>query len=602
MTLNGLNASSIETLGQAQTDGRDLSQESLLATEGFFQAIVEAVSEGILVADAQSRVTYLNPAMLQWVQGSADSLVGQSIPAVLPTLLGWPKIRRPGRRARADAPEIHEVELVVEQPTDQPPLWVQVRVSALRDWAGNPIGTLVQVTDISRQRWAEANLHRQAPQMVNIDALTGLPNRRFFMERLEGAIARARQEPDYLFAVLFLDLDRFKVINDSLGHLAGDRLLVTIARKLELCLRPSDTVARLGGDEFTILADDITDVQDATVIAERIHRELAQPINLEGHEVFTSVSIGIALGRDNATRQPYASSEDLLRNADLAMYQAKALGRSEHQVFDIAMHVRMVEQLELENNLRRAIERQEFRLYYQPIVSLDTGRISGFEALVRWHHPQKGHILPEEFIPTAEETGLINTIGRWVLQRACRQMHIWQRRFPTYPPLSIGVNLSSKQLAQPDLIDQITSILESVNLVPGSLKLEITESMIMHNAEAATALLEKLRSYNIQLCIDDFGTGYSSLSHLRRFPINTLKIDRSFISKMHIDEENLAIVKTIVTLAHTLGIYITAEGVESNEQLVQLWALQCEYGQGYFFAKPLTSRAATALLASAPQW
>ncbi|MDX2097959.1 MAG: EAL domain-containing protein, partial [Leptolyngbyaceae cyanobacterium bins.59] len=530
-----------------------------------FQAIVENLAEGVLVADLQSLVLYLNPVMIDILGVSASEVLGRPLHRVLPSAQGWPD-RRPGMGySRLDVCEFYEATLGRSAREGNHSFTVQVQEAPLFNQRGELMAILIRVNPSHLRNREDQPTHPSQEKVVHIDALTGLPNRPLFMERLESAIVRARQDPHYWFAVLFLDLDRFKVINDSLGHLAGDQLLITIARRLESCLRPTDIVARMGGDEFTILVDDIVDVADATTIAERIHRELAKPFNLDGHEVFTSVSIGIALGRDNTTGQPYESSEDLLRNADLAMYQSKSMGRAGHQVFDIAMHVRVVEQLELENSLRRAVERQEFCLLYQPIISLDTGRVSGFEALVRWQHPRRGQVLPEEFIATAEETGLINRLGHWVLQQACRQMRVWQRRFPIYPPLAIGVNLSSKQLAQPDLIDQITRVLEETQLEPNSLKLEITESMIMHNTEAATVLLEQLRSHNIQLCIDDFGTGYSSLSHLRRFPINTLKIDRSFISKMHVDEENLAIVKTIVTLAHTLGIYITAEGVESNE-------------------------------------
>ena len=429
------------------------------------------------------------------------------------------------------------------------------------------------------------------------DVLTGLPNRALFMERMRYVVERAKRYKDYLFAILFLDLDRFKIVNDSLGHMIGDRLLIEIARRLETCLRSGDTVARLGGDEFAILLESIRDVGDATNVAKRIHKALVPPFNLGGHEVFTTFSIGIAL-----SSMGYDHPETLLRDADTAMYRAKAVGRGCHAVFDTVMHTQAVALLQLENDLRRAIERQEFRILYQPIIALDTGRIAGFEALVRWQHPEQGLLSPGAFIPTAEETRLILPIGQWALQQACQQMSHWQKQFAAYPPLTISVNLSGKQLSQPDLIEQIDQTLEDTGLETGSLKLEITESMLMDNAESARVLLGQLRARNIQLSIDDFGTGYSSLSYLRRFPLNTLKIDRSFISKMGIDDENAEIVRTIVTLAHNLGIYVTAEGVETEAQLVQLWALQCEYAQGYFFSRPLDSKAAEALLTAAPQW
>jgi diguanylate cyclase (GGDEF)-like protein/PAS domain S-box-containing protein len=425
------------------------------------------------------------------------------------------------------------------------------------------------------------------------DALTDLPNRALFMDRLGHAIERAKRHEDYLFAVLFLDLDRFKVVNDSLGHMVGDQLLMAIANRIKACLRSADTLARLGGDEFTILLEDIRDVSDAKHVANRIQEELKLPFNLSGNEVFTTASIGIALSAAG-----YDRPEQLLRDADTAMYQAKAGGKARHEVFDIAMHAGAIALLQLETDLRRAIERQEFRVHYQPIVSLKSGRINGFEALVRWQHPDRGLVSPIEFIPVAEETGLIVAIGLWVLREACRQMHEWQVQFPANPPLTISVNISGKQFLQPDLSEQIKQILQETNLDPRSLKLEITESAIVENAESAAIMLSQLRSVGIQLYMDDFGTGYSSLSYLHRFPMDTLKIDRSFVNRMGVDGENLEIVRAIVTLAHNLGMNVTAEGVETTEQLALLKALKCEYGQGYFFSKPVDSIQAEALIAA----
>jgi diguanylate cyclase (GGDEF)-like protein len=414
------------------------------------------------------------------------------------------------------------------------------------------------------------------------DSLTGLPNRLLFMERLTQTVERAKQDRDYKFAVLFLDLDRFKVINDSLGHLIGDQLLVAIARRLEACLSKEDMVARLGGDEFTVLLENIRCDDDATKIAERVQQALATPFNLSGHEVFTSASIGITLSSTHFERP-----EDLLRGSDIAMYRAKAQGKACHEVFDTDMHTHVVALMQLENDLRRAIERQEFELFYQPIVTLVTGRIMGFEALVRWQHPEQGIISPAKFVPIAEETGLIIPLGQWVLREACRQLRQWQDEFPHEPPFSISVNLSSRQFSQPSLIGQIRQILSDTGVDAHCLKLEITESAIMENTESAMDMLMQLKAMGIQLSVDDFGTGYSSLGYLYRFPMDLLKIDRSFISRVDVDGEKLELVRTIITLAWNLGMDVVAEGIETTKQLAQLKALKCEYAQGYLFSKPL---------------
>ncbi len=469
-------------------------------------------------------------------------------------------------------------------------MWILSRALAVRDSNGKAYRLVGSQTDITDRKLVEERLMHEAIH----DVLTGLPNRALFMDLLSRSLGRAKRRGDYLFGVLFLDVDRFKVINDSLGHTIGDQLLISIARRLESCLRPGDTVARLGGDEFTVFLDDIQDVTDATNVAERIHEILSQPFTISGHEVFTSASIGIALSATG-----YNRPEELLRDADTAMYRAKAAGKATHQLFDQGMHSRAVAQLQLETDMRRALERQEFRLYYQPTISLKTGKLTGFEALLRWLHPEKGIINPSEFIPHAEETGLIIPLGKWVLEEACRQLRIWQTQFQH--GLTISVNLSGKQFNQLDLVEWVSRIVEITGLEPNTLMLEITESAIMEKPELLAMTLERLRALNVQLHIDDFGTGYSSLSYLHRFPINALKIDHSFVTRMGIDE-NLEIVRTIMNLARNLKLEVIAEGVETKEQIAQLKALQCDYAQGFIFSRPVERQVAQLLITSKTVW
>ncbi|GGA31741.1 PAS domain S-box protein [Okeania sp. KiyG1] len=522
------------------------------------------------------------------------------------------------------------------------------------------------IRDITQRKQAQQKLLHDALH----DALTGLPNRTLLFDRLEQALRRSRQHLDYEFVVLFLDLDRFKVINDSLGHYIGDRLLIAIAKILRSCIKASDTLARLGGDEFTILLEYPPDISYAARVAHKINQELAKPIYIEGHEIFTTASIGIVHSRGNFANHTdknhpaicpvYNSPEDLLRDADIAMYRAKASGKARHEVFDLIMHDQAISLLELENDLRRAVEmikqdpaNSQFILNYQPIVCLSTGKITGFEALIRWQHPTKGLISPGQFIPLAEETGLIVPLGMWVLRAACHQLTIWQQEFfghkhqenncqfvvnntqeifstsncfsqvkngngngngngkcntncpafnsacefPNYN-LTMSVNLSSHQISQPNLVEEIEEILQATDCKPNCLKLEITETVIMENVILATTVLNQLKNRSIKLSIDDFGTGYSSLSYLHQFPINSLKIDRSFVSPLDSDvtDQSLKIVSAIIALAHNLGLEIVAEGIETQEQMQQLKQLQCEKGQGYLFSKPVDSYQATKLL------
>jgi len=436
------------------------------------------------------------------------------------------------------------------------------------------------------------------------DPLTGLPNRLLFTDRVGRLIKHAKRRKDYLFAVLFLDLDGFKMINDSLGHLAGDQLLVGVASRLEKCLRATDTVARLGegfivarmgGDEFTVLLDDLKHPDDAKQAAERLMKAVTSPFMLGGREVFTSLSIGIALSNPG-----YEQAEDILRDADTAMYRAKSMGKARYEIFDADMRASVVARLQLETDLRRALEHGEFHNVYQPIVSLAAGQIVGFEALLRWQHPTRGLLGPEEFITVAEETGLIRDLGWWNLREACRQMAEWRADYNAYSQLTMSVNLSPKQFLQANLVEDIGSLLRELNLPPEGLKLELTESTVMGDPSAAVEMLQQIKSLGISLAIDDFGIGYSSLSYLHRFPLDTLKIDRSFISSIG-NGEDTEIARTILPMALNLHLDVVAEGVETIEQLVLLKKLQCKYGQGYF-PKPLSAVEAGSLLAEQPTW
>ncbi|HEX8145675.1 MAG TPA: EAL domain-containing protein [Pyrinomonadaceae bacterium] len=461
-------------------------------------------------------------------------------------------------------------------------VWINLGISRVGGAQAAGSRLIFQIQDITDRKLAERQLLHDAFH----DALTGLSNRALFIDRLKLALARHQRLGADHFAVLFLDLDRFKVINDSLGHAIGDQLLVGIARRLETCLRPGDTVARLGGDEFTILLEDVTDAREVTAIAKRIQKELALPFNLGGHEVYTTASIGIA-----PSTTGYERPDDILRDADTAMYRAKSAGKSRYEIFDKEMHTRAVNLLTLETDLRRALDRREFNVYYQPIVSLESGEVQGFEALLRWRHPAHGFIPPAEFIPVAEETGLILPIGRWALEEACRQMREWQAQFPRAARMYVSVNLSARQFANPELCEQIKEALETTELGPQSLKLEITESVVMENIEKTIEMLRQLRALGVESSIDDFGTGYSSLSYLHHFPSTTLKIDRSFIGRMGGADEKTEIVHTILLLARNLGMRVVAEGIETEAQLAQLRALSCDYGQGYLFSKAVNAAA-----------
>jgi diguanylate cyclase (GGDEF)-like protein/PAS domain S-box-containing protein len=465
--------------------------------------------------------------------------------------------------------------------------WMQTRGLAVWDMHGIATRMAGSQTDITDRKTAEHRLLHDAFH----DTLTGLPNRALFMDRLRFAVERAKRRDRYLFGVLYMDLDRFKDVNDSLGHMMGDQLLVETGHRLGDSLRPTDTVARLGGDEFVLLLEDIASVDDATRVAERVQKHLMTPFRVDGHIVHISASMGIVLSVTG-----YNRAEEVLRDADIAMYRAKAHGKARFEIFDPAMRDRIMVRLSMETQLRQALDNLELRVYYQPIVSLETGQFIGLEALVRWQHPERGLIYPAEFIPLAEETGLVIPLDRWVLREACRQMREWQQSLALDPELAISVNISGKQVAQPDLVEVIRQILEETGIEGRLLKLEITESAIMENDDYTNEIFSRLQELGVQIQIDDFGIGYSSLSYLPRFPLNALKISQAFVKKMEEDPNLLKIVHSIIMLTHGLGMRVIAEGVETTEQLTRLKSLGCEYGQGYLMAAPMDNMATLRLL------
>jgi diguanylate cyclase (GGDEF)-like protein len=448
---------------------------------------------------------------------------------------------------------------------------------------------------------AEINSRQELQtKLLNIvlhDSLTGLPNRVLFLRKLESALNRTKQDDNYQFAVLFLDCDRFKVVNDSLGHFVGDELLIAIARRIQSTLSPFDTFARFGGDEFAVLLENVSDLGMVKDLAEKIIQQLSLPFNLSRYEVFMDASIGINWGD-----RSYEKPEFIMRDADTAMYRAKALGRARYHIFDPVMHSQAIQLLELENDLRRAVERQEFIIYYQPLVSLATGRINGFEALVRWQHPKHGLILPTEFIPASEEMGLIYPLTAWILKSVCKQLRIWESSPVRSESLTISINLSARLFSNPNFLSEIDAVINESQVNPANIELEITESVIMENSEAVRNVLYQLKQRQFRLVIDDFGTGYSSLSYLHSFPLNAIKIDKSFVRRMQDNKENMGLVPAMIGIAHSMGMKAIAEGIETPEQLIQLRSLNCDLGQGYLFSPAIEPDRVLGLLAANPQW
>jgi diguanylate cyclase (GGDEF)-like protein/PAS domain S-box-containing protein len=572
---------------------RKAFEEALERLSRQHEMVLKSAGEGIFGLDLDGNATFVNPAAARITGWEVEELVGRPQHDVLHHTKpdGSPYLRE-------ECPIHAALEDGTTHSRDEEVFWRKDGTSFPVEYTSSPIlqdgevvGAVVTFKDITERKAFEQQLHHQA----FYDPLTGLPNRALFMEHLKHALTRANRRGSRV-AVLFTDLDNFKVINDSLGHEVGDQLLIAVAERLEACLRPEDTAARLGGDEFTILVEEIDGVHDVVRLAGRIADSLQPPFALDQHEVASTISIGIALS--GRPQQP----ADLLRHADLAMYRAKHRGKARYEVFEPSMDAKAVERLTLETGLRRALEQEQFRVYYQPIVALDNDKVAGVEALVRWEHPQRGLLLPKGFLSVAEETGLIVRIGQWVLREASKQARIWQERYPGTPPLTISVNLSSREFFHPKLVAEV---LDESEIDPASLQLEITEGALTTNdTYSADRTLRNLKRMGVQLAIDDFGLGHSSLSYLKRFPVDILKIDRSFIAELAgepngVSNKDAEIVKAMIELTHALGLRVIAEGVETSQQLAQLRNMECDFVQGNYFSEPLPSEALSVLIGGA---
>ncbi len=565
---------------------RKEAEERLREAEERYRTVVEEQTELVCRFLPDFTLTFVNEAYCRYFGSEPEELIGSDFLEHIPAedhayYLELLSELTPENPTRTVEHRVFDVEGEVR--------WQQWTDTAIFDGEDRIVEYQSVGRDVTERKALEERLEHQALH----DSLTGLPNRRLFVDRLEQALKRIRRRKGRKVAVLFMDLDGFKVVNDSLGHDTGDRLLVEVAKRLKGCLRPEDTLARFGGDEFTVLVEDVGEPDASMRVAERIVEELREPFTMEGRELYVAASIGVALGSDSTK-----GSEELLREADTSMYRAKEEG-SGYEVFDPTMHGRAVNRLELENDLRRAIERNEFVVHYQPIVNLQTGAVWGIEALVRWEHPERGLLDPDEFVPVAEESGLVVPMGELVLEEACRRAVEWQREFPRTPPLAMSVNLSGRQLRRPDLHEIIGQALKESGLPASSLGLDITETVYISALDANTAALDRLKALGIRISLDDFGSGYSSLSYLKQLPADIIKIDKFFTKGLGVEVEDTAIVQTVVDLAHILGMEVIAEGVETEEQETLLREMGCDFAQGYLFARPLPPEAASKFLNSA---
>src|SRR5579863_10362789 len=578
-------------------------RRQLAERDQLFQLISENAADMIALVDCDGHRLYNSPAYEKILGYSAEDLKTTSSMDQI-----HPDDRLRVLQAAENARMSGQGECVEYRIRHKDGSWrtVESTASAIHNSKGQTDKLVIVNRDITERKRAEELLAHNAFH----DGLTNLPNRALFLDRLQHALTLSKRHANYKFAVLLIDIDEFKIVNDSLGHPAGDELLIKIGQRLKEAVRRADTVsrprgnglvdkpinddtlARLGGDEFTILLDDIRDPIEAVRVAERVQSELATPFVVNQQEIVISASIGIT-----ASTSPHTQAEDLLRDADIAMYRAKRAGKARCEVSDTAMHENAVKRLRLETDLRKALDQGEFRVFYQPIVSLQTGKITGFEALTRWQRPE-GIVPPIAFIAVAEEIGLIIPMNRQLRREACQQLQSWQSEFPATPPLTMSVNITPKEFAQPDLASEIGKTLAEIGFDPACLQLEIIETVAMGDAEKSGQVLAQLKALGVRLSIDDFGTGYSSLSRLRRIPVDTLKIDRAFISNMDSDPENREIVRVIIMLAHNLGLKVVAEGTETEEQVNLLKQLNCEMTQGYFFSRPADDQAMSKLLAN----
>ncbi|RMF70316.1 MAG: bifunctional diguanylate cyclase/phosphodiesterase [Cyanobacteria bacterium J069] len=570
---------------------RKRAEATLKEAEARYRSIFENAVEGIFQTTVEGRYLNVNPALSRIYGFKSPADLITNIHSIQHQIYADPNRRSEFMRLMQENGRVSHFESLIYR-RDGTPIWISENAHCVYNSRGDLLYYEGTVEDITTRKQSEEQLFLNAFH----DSLTSLPNRALFMNRLKTALNALPRRPDHQFAVLFVDLDRFKQVNDSLGHLLGDQLLIQVSQRLQECVRGGDTVARLGGDEFAILLEDIQSADDAIHVAERMQEQMSWPFCLQGHQVHISASVGIAVSHHQSTHQPYQNLEDLLRDADIAMYRAKHRGKACHELFDGTHSAQVFTQLQLEGDLRRALDQQELELHYQPVVALQSRRVRGFEVLMRWQHPTQGLVPPGKFIDIATEAGLILLLEEWVLRQACQQMQQWQVQGLAGPSMMISVNLTERQFVQPTLIGQVGRILAETGLAPNCLRLEFTEALLRADLEAMIQNLHGLADLGVQLCIDDFGTGFLSLSQLHSVPIHSVKIDRSFIHRAGISVESQAIVKTIVNLAETLRMSVIAEGVETLEQLVQLMAMGCEYGQGYLFSSPVDRATAESLL------